>query len=211
MISCRHSRGFTLVELSIVLVIIALILGGITIGGGKVIESMKVNTLLSAIQDVAVAAKDFKNKYGYFPGDLPNASALLTANGVVLPACSYGGGGSVGNGLVDSQTERDCVVEHLLRARLISKADSLSSGYVAVTHPFGGVVTLGATPLKEVAVRITSVPCGIALQLDTKLDNSASNPFSTGTVTAYDSSDASIATCVIGGANDPVTYMLIRY
>jgi prepilin-type N-terminal cleavage/methylation domain-containing protein len=82
--------GFTLVELSIVLVIIGLIVGGI-IGGNSIIQSAKVNSVISDIRKYQTAILMFKDKYDYLPGDLPTATSYFPT--------------SVGNGDGDSLAE----------------------------------------------------------------------------------------------------------
>ncbi|PIR34018.1 MAG: hypothetical protein COV36_01660 [Alphaproteobacteria bacterium CG11_big_fil_rev_8_21_14_0_20_44_7] len=64
--------GFTLVELSIVLVIIGLLIGGILVAQ-SLIDSAKVNKFIRDVQQYEIAAKSFKEVYRYWPGDVPNA------------------------------------------------------------------------------------------------------------------------------------------
>lgn len=61
-------NGFTLVELSIALVIIGLLIGGILVGQ-SLIESAKINSQVSQIQQFDAAVLTFKAKYKYLPGD----------------------------------------------------------------------------------------------------------------------------------------------
>ena len=207
-----RQRGFTLVELSIALVVIALLIGGIVIGGSALIESTKVSSLVSQIKDLSVAAREFKARYGYYPGDLPDAGTLITTDGGISGGCSYARSATVGNGLVDTATESGCAIEHLVKARLLSKVEMVDGTYV-IQHPFGGgnvsLSVIAAT--KENAISVTNIPCGVALQIDGKLDNNSVTPLGEGTVTGLDSSNAAINTCIPGGASDPVAVLLIRY
>lgn len=72
MYSHNHS-GFTLVELSIVLVIIGLIVGGVLVGR-DLIQSAKLRSVLSDIEKFNSATLTFENKYNCLPGDCPNAT-----------------------------------------------------------------------------------------------------------------------------------------
>jgi prepilin-type N-terminal cleavage/methylation domain-containing protein len=63
--------GFTLIELSIVLVIIGLVAGGIFVGK-DLINTAMVNSQIKQIQQTMIAINTFKAKYGYLPGDLPS-------------------------------------------------------------------------------------------------------------------------------------------
>lgn len=63
-------NGFTLIELSIVLVIIGLVTGGITLGR-HLIRSAELKALVSSIREYETALNAFKLKYNEIPGDLP--------------------------------------------------------------------------------------------------------------------------------------------
>ena len=66
----RAQRGFTLVELSIVLVIIGLLIGGILVGQ-SLISSAKINAQVSQLQQFDAGVMVFKSQYKYLPGDAP--------------------------------------------------------------------------------------------------------------------------------------------
>ncbi len=67
-------RGFTLIEMSIVLVIIGLIVGGILVGQ-SLIDAAGMRATISQIQKYNQATNTFYGKYGYLPGDIPNPTA----------------------------------------------------------------------------------------------------------------------------------------
>jgi prepilin-type N-terminal cleavage/methylation domain-containing protein len=66
-------RGFTLIELSVVLVIIGFIVAALIVA-----QSMKrsagVQALITDEAHYVEAARQFKEKYGFLPGDFPNAT-----------------------------------------------------------------------------------------------------------------------------------------
>jgi prepilin-type N-terminal cleavage/methylation domain-containing protein len=72
------SHGFTLVELSIVLVIIGLILGGVMVGR-SMIRSSQVNSVASDLQSYEAATQMFIDKYRGLPGDMTNATTFWGA------------------------------------------------------------------------------------------------------------------------------------
>jgi prepilin-type N-terminal cleavage/methylation domain-containing protein len=92
-------QGFTLIELSIVLVIIGLIVGGV-LAGQDLIRLAAVRATISQIEKFNLATNTFKGKYGQLPGDLDAASA--TKYGFISrPGCR---GLGDNNGLIEGNT-----------------------------------------------------------------------------------------------------------
>lgn len=89
--------GFTLIELSIVLVIIGLIVGGV-LAGRELIYTATLNKQISQIEQFNTATNTFRSKYNCLPGDCTNASNLGFTAGI---GGSYGTNGN-GDGLVCS-------------------------------------------------------------------------------------------------------------
>lgn len=96
--------GFTLIELSIVLVIIGLIVGGI-LAGTDLIRAARVRLTISQIEKLNTAAQTFKSKYGGLPGDLANETDF----GFTAVGCVGGGACVKNNGLIDSCAINDGV------------------------------------------------------------------------------------------------------
>ena len=94
--SLAHTRGFTLIEISVVLVVIGLIVGGI-LTGRDMIRAAEVRATISQIEKYNTAANTFRGKYGYLPGDIkdPDASQFGFA-----PRGQYAGEGD-GNGVIE--------------------------------------------------------------------------------------------------------------
>ena len=83
-------KGFTLVELSIVLVIIGLLIGGILVGQSMV-NSSRINKVIEEAQQYQAMMDNFKTTYNYYPGDMPS--------GMLGTSCANNGGnGCHGNG-----------------------------------------------------------------------------------------------------------------
>lgn len=68
-------RGFSLIELSIVLVIIGLIVGGV-LAGKSLIKAQGMRNALEDAKTYAIAIQLFQDKYGALPGDMPDATRI---------------------------------------------------------------------------------------------------------------------------------------
>jgi len=70
-----RARGFTLVELAIVLVIIGIILGAV-LKGQELIFNAKVKRLQSQVRELIAAYYTYYDKYGRYPGDNDNNGTI---------------------------------------------------------------------------------------------------------------------------------------
>jgi prepilin-type N-terminal cleavage/methylation domain-containing protein len=89
--------GFTLIELSIVLVIIGLIVGAVLVGQ-DLIHSAEIRATIAQIEKYQTAVNTFRGKYGYLPGDIRDPDATRFG---FLARGQYAGEGN-GNGVVES-------------------------------------------------------------------------------------------------------------
>ena len=90
--SCAH--GFSLVELSIVLVILGLLVGGV-LSGQSLIRAAQLRTVSTQYNEWRSAMNTFRDKYFALPGDMTNATSFwsTTVNGDgdgYLPSCKGG-------------------------------------------------------------------------------------------------------------------------
>jgi len=116
-------RGFTLVELSIVLVIIGLLIGGV-LKGQELIESSRLNSVAAQYNGYLAAINTFQDKYQALPGD------MLTP-GTRLPNCGTGGtcdtagngNGIIGATLATPQTAAAAATENLRAWQHLAKAN----------------------------------------------------------------------------------------
>src|SRR5665213_2102254 len=103
----KSTSAFTLIELSIVLVIIGLIVGGVLVGR-DLIQAASNRQVISDVQKFQTAISTFKDRYHYLPGDVPEpyASSFFGAYGSSSP-CNPGAGmdgeqGGDGNGVISN-------------------------------------------------------------------------------------------------------------
>jgi len=214
----RRAGGFTLIEIAFALAIIVLIAGTVLLARDSLFGRAGTASLLASIRDLAAASREFKTRYGYFPGDLPNAATYITGSGGVSSGCNYAPGGAVGNGLVDTAAESNCALEHLVKAGMLRGVDYdpvLGRYVIAINVGTRAIVSLWYDPGSRVnAIRVSNLPCDIALEIDRRLDSATpggATPLGQGAVTGRDVADAPIQTCVPGALNDPVPTLLVRY
>lgn len=72
----KFSAGYTIVEMSVVLLIIALIVGGLLFSQ-DMIRSAKIRRTVSILQQVTIAEQAFEEKYHAMPGDMRNATQFF--------------------------------------------------------------------------------------------------------------------------------------
>src|SRR4051794_9742747 len=93
---CRNC-GFTLIELSVVLIIIGLVISGIA-AGTSLVKQAKLKSVVSEMDQFNTAYRNFKDRYQAVPGDMSNAYSLWGAK------CTSGGSSFCngnGNGVIE--------------------------------------------------------------------------------------------------------------
>lgn len=86
----QSQRGFTLVEIAIVLVVIGLLLGGI-LRGQELMNSTRANSIVTQQSSMQTAFYGFVDRYKMLPGDLDSVQAQLI-NEKTAPASASGDG-----------------------------------------------------------------------------------------------------------------------
>ncbi|MEQ1775315.1 MAG: prepilin-type N-terminal cleavage/methylation domain-containing protein, partial [Burkholderiales bacterium] len=103
----HKQRGFTLIEIAIVLVIIGLLLGGV-LKGQELITSARVRNLISQQDGIKAAYFGFLDRYRALPGDY--TAAVTNITGISVAACNAGVGN--GNGQIEAGSESVLAWEH---------------------------------------------------------------------------------------------------
>jgi prepilin-type N-terminal cleavage/methylation domain-containing protein len=113
----KKGAGFTLIELSIVLVIIGLIVGGVLVGQ-DLIKAAEQRKTISEAERYKTAYQAFRLKYNAIPGDMTNAVSVL---GATAGHNGDGNGNIMYSTLVygDATAEGLMFFEHLGLANLI--------------------------------------------------------------------------------------------
>jgi prepilin-type N-terminal cleavage/methylation domain-containing protein len=166
----QNNKGFTLIEIAIVLVIIGLLIGG-ALKGQALIQSAKVKRVAKQADEFRVAVMTYYDKYQRYPGDDPTQT-------------SHPGDG---DGQMEGNNEHYALFEHLMLAKLIT------GNYAGVAgpndrpvHAFGDDIYIywlnpPGQPGWDHYLRFDNLPWDVAKELDTKYDDGVWN---TGSVSA---------------------------
>lgn len=167
----RNQKGFTLVEIAIVLVIIGLLIGGV-LKGQSMIQNAKVKRVVKSADELRAGFYTFYDKYGVFPGD---------ENIAAIPPGDTGTDGD-GSGQI-SIAEAPRVYLDLALANIIS-GNFDGTAATMPRHAFGDVYQVYWTTRagrQDHFIRYDNLPPDVAQEIDTKYDDGVYN---TGSITA---------------------------
>lgn len=173
----KTQRGFTLIEIAIVLLIIGLLLGGV-MKGQSMINSARVRSLANDLSGIEAAWISFQDRYRSIPGDYGRAATHIKAGIAVGDA----------NAIVDDGEESGAVWQHLSAAGFISgsyKATSLTSSATddcaddtCPANPFNGFYkisnsknALGSAVESHELSTGGNIPVEVMYELDLKIDD----------------------------------------
>ena len=179
----NNQKGFALVEIAIVLVIIGLLLGGI-LKGQEMIVQAKIKNAMTDFSGISAAYHGYQERYRAIPGDDSGASARWAANTATgATAAVPGGGNGVVAGVYNAPASTPETVEsrlwwdHLRRAGFVA-----GSGAAQPTNAFTGMIGVqtgdGATPpvailggFAALIVCSANIPDKVAIAIDTSMDD----------------------------------------
>jgi prepilin-type N-terminal cleavage/methylation domain-containing protein len=132
-----RNSAFTLVELSIVLVIIGVIVGAI-MTADFMAEQAKIVAVASEVQGFRSAIRTFQLQYNALPGDMTNAGTIWPSCDAVPANCNGNGDGLISSGVPNNTTNDEGVRawQHL------SLAGMLAGSYTG-THTVAGQSDIG--------------------------------------------------------------------
>jgi len=190
----KKRRAFTLVELSIVLIVIGLLTGAI-LKGQEIIRNAKLKRIISDFSNVSTAIYTYEDRYDQLPGD--DATSVIAA--------SMNSGGDE-DGVI-SPVESRMVFKHLRKAGILSgdaTEGDLSHAlngkiFVVQGTESGSIVKASVKNMSHMsgtAVCFDNIKAGDALILDAQNDDGA---FDKGTLQSsdpYKDPDKLVAVCL---------------
>lgn len=176
-------RGFTLVEIAIVLVIVGLLLAGV-LKGQELIESTRIKNIMNDMNGLTSAVTSYQDRYRALPGD--EALANYTGRGWTGFVTAGDGNGAIGAAggaaAFTGAASENMEAMRALRAAGFISGDPAATGVAALPqHPAGGVFGLanGVYGMPGNAVCASILSHKFAGAIDRQLDDGVNN---TGTV-----------------------------
>lgn len=171
----NNQKGFTLVEIAIVMVIIGLLIGGV-LKGQEMINNAKIKRVIKQADEMRAAVMTFYDKYGQYPGDessalFPPGTDTTTGNndGQILGAEVFG------------------AMSDLALANIISGTYNGTSDLPS--NAFGGTTRVAWVDPGPGAARhciqYTNLPAEVCLEIDSKYDDGVWNTGSIAGSAAY--------------------------
>jgi len=184
----RKHRGFTLIEIAIVLVIIGLLLGGV-LKGQELITSARVRNLISQQDGIKAAFFGFQDRYRALPGDYATASQNLKCPSG--SSCLNGNGNGViesgATPVASSEVHEELLVwMHLASAGFLNGSYTMTAGATAASddnnpkNPYNiylqiiydAVYADSGTPVNKHNLKTgAQIPVEIISEVDRKIDD----------------------------------------
>ena len=157
------TRGFTLVELAIVLVIIGIILGAI-LKGTELINNARAKRLQNDLRGLEAIVWTFYDRYGRFPGDCDSNGTINYTLDRSQPMLST----LTSSPSFCTTEDANAAFDDLRAASLLNP--SLSNAQVA-KHTFNGYFAIGSngTPGYN-AIAVYNIPAWAAMSIDASID-----------------------------------------
>jgi prepilin-type N-terminal cleavage/methylation domain-containing protein len=132
----NRNSAFSLVELSIVLVILGLLIGGI-LSGQSLIRASELRAVSTEYQRYYTATQTFRDKYFALPGDLPNATAFwgkdnTNCAGNTGTQATPGTCNGNGNGIMDPAAAASVTGEYFQYWKQLALAGLIEGTYTGI-------------------------------------------------------------------------------
>lgn len=186
--STKEIKAFSLIEMSIVLVVIGLVAGAV-FKGRELLENAKIRSIASDFQQYDMAVNNYQETYQALPGDDPRASAHFS-----------GTDSGDGNGQISGK-EADLFWQHLHKATLIGSnqapTSKLGGKFTVVYQPHSDMPGNWLMLAKDGATGILTPSQAQRLKKAVEQGDSATNP-AQGQLIVKDGK-GSVGRCISGG------------
>jgi len=200
------NQGFTLVELSVSVTVIAFIVAGV-VEGGQLVKDAQVRQIAANLKQLQASVDQFQVEYKELPGDMVDAQAQFTNSSFTI-------NNGNGDGYIQNDGEDEQALLHLSLAQVVpgtySGTGNAVPGVNVVGIGSGTVIGFGSgvlygspivnwmsvarpTANSTVFYQNSALSSDDAYSLDTKIDDGIAN---TGRLLAFNGTDT------VGGVND---------
>ncbi|HQR95968.1 MAG TPA: prepilin-type N-terminal cleavage/methylation domain-containing protein [Thiotrichales bacterium] len=211
----KQQKGFTLVEMAIVLVIIGLLLGGV-LKGQELIDNSRIKNAVNDLKGVSAAYNGYLDRFQRLPGDDGPVATLQARGGNWATAVAGNNNGILE--ITEAQTftgagENDEFFRHLRYAGFISGDPALAGVAALPRNAFGGLtgVTGAAVfgfPAGGRYVCMGSVPGKAARAIDATMDDGAANTGSVRAIVGVNNLAPTLGAPAVAAYSDDSTYTM---
>lgn len=177
----QNTKGFTLVELAIVLIIIGILLGAI-LKGQELVDNAKIKRAVSDMNSIFVAYNGYIDRYQRKPGDDGPLATLNARGGSWVPVTAAGNSNgtldaTVANTFTNGGVETTSFWQHVKAAGFVPGSITAAGAAALPNNGFNGLVgvfnntTAVTGAASGVNVCLSQVPGKAAAALDKQLDD----------------------------------------
>lgn len=171
----QSEAGFTLIELSIVLIIIGLLIGGV-LQGQEMINNTRIKTTVSQTDSIQAGVQTFEDKFGNLPGDFGSAAIIgATAatsvgfnDGIITASKTVANSPAAIGADLTAETEATVVFDHMEKANLLQGVNQAGATdvFFLPTRINGGAFDVATFTYNVIGTTTTkSIPDGVGIRI----------------------------------------------
>lgn len=211
----KQQKGFTLVEMAIVLVIIGLLLGGV-LKGQELIDNSRIKNAVNDIKGISAAYNGYLDRFQRLPGDDGPVATIQARGGSWQAAVAGNNNGALNVPAAQALTgggENGIFFRHLRHAGFISGDPALAGLAALPRNAFGGLVgvtddAVFGLPAGGRYVCMGSIPGKAARSIDVTMDDGVPNTGSVRAIVGANNAAPNTAVPPVTPYSDDNTYTL---